>query len=324
MTASALWQFEQLSPEARSAAEDAARNAGLSLNHWLGRLIAETAAAEGVVLGGPPRIAPAPTMPPRPVPPVQPWAVVQPLPVRPVAARAAASVTDVMPMMTPPTAQPSLSLEPAKAPEAQAQPQATEAVAMLVSPAMLDAGALGTRRDEADVPEMLLAAIAREGVRQPIVVRRKSDGPYEVVAGRRRWRAAKRLDLAKIPVTVKLLTDSEAVLASLNENLGEGTLSPIDEARAYLRLLTEFSLDPREVHRAVGRDMTHMTRTLRLLGLSPRLRGLVAAGQLSPAQAYALLDTPDPERTADQMLSERSGADQALRRIAAASGEQSP
>jgi ParB/RepB/Spo0J family partition protein len=321
MTASALWQFEQLSPEARSAAEDAARNAGLSLDHWLGRLIAETAAAEGVVLGGPPRGAAAPTMPPRPVPPVQPRAVVQALPVRPVAARVA-SVPDVVPMTTPPTAQPALSLAPAKAPEPQAQPQATEAVAMLVSPAMLDIGALGTRRDEADVPEMLLAAIARDGVREPIVVRRKSDGRYEIAAGRRRWRAAKHLDLAKIPVMVKPLTDAEAVLASLSENLGAGTLSPIDEARAYLRLLTEFSLDPREVQRAVERDMTHMTRTLRLLGLSPRLRGFVAAGQLSPAQAYALLDTPDPERAANQMLSERSGADQALRRIAAASGEQ--
>ncbi|MGH6974325.1 MAG: ParB/RepB/Spo0J family partition protein, partial [Stellaceae bacterium] len=116
--------------------------------------------------------------------------------------------------------------------------------------------------------------------------------------------------------------DPEAVLASLTENLGEGTLSPVDEARAYLRLLTEFSLDPRVVYCAIGRDMTHVVRTLRLLGLSPRLRGLIVAGRLSPAQTYALLDAPDPERAADQMLSEQAGVDEALRRIAAVPGAQ--
>lgn len=80
MTASALWQFDQLSPEARNAADGAARNAGLPLAQWLGRLIAETAAAEGVTLGAAPRVV-AP--PPTPTP--QPRAVVQPLPIRPAA-----------------------------------------------------------------------------------------------------------------------------------------------------------------------------------------------------------------------------------------------
>lgn len=86
MTASALWQFDQLSPEARTAADGAARHAGLPLSQWVGRLIAETAAAEGVTLGVAPR-----TVAPPPTPTPQPRAVVQPLPIRPTAPPRAAT-----------------------------------------------------------------------------------------------------------------------------------------------------------------------------------------------------------------------------------------
>lgn len=330
MTASALWQFDQLSPEARNAAENAAQNTGLPLSQWLGRLIAETAAAEGVVLGAAPRPVPPPPMPPRPVPPVQPRAVVQPLPIRPVAPprvvapmpQAVPSAAPAMPRATahpvPPQAQPAPAPMPVNA------PQSVEATTIMVAPSALDAGGVGTRNDESDAPETLVAAIARDGFRQPVLVRRKPDGRYEIIAGRRRWRAAKRLGLAQIPAVVTNFADPEAVLASLTENLGEGTLSPVDEARAYLRLLTEFSLDPRDVCSAIGRDMSHVVRTLRLLGLSPRLRGFIASGRLSSSQAYALLDASDPERAADQMVSEQAGVDEALRRIAAVPGGQRP
>jgi len=323
MTASALWQFDQLSPEARNAAEGAARAAGLPLTQWLGRLIADTAAAEGVALAPAPRVV---------APPPQPRAVVQPLPVRPAVPPRA-----VAPMPQPFT--PAAELVPPPMPRAVAPPPAhpqpmpdtaahsapVDATTIMLSPLALEPGSVGVRGDEPDAPEALVAAIAREGLRQPILARRKSgDGRYEIIAGRRRWRAARRLGLAQIPTVVTNLPDPEAVLASLTENLGEGTLSAIDEARAYLRLLTEFSLDPRVVCSAIGRDMTHVVRALRLLGLPPRLRGLIVAGRLSQAQAYALLDTPDPERAADQMLSEQAGVDEALRRIAAVPGGQRP
>jgi ParB/RepB/Spo0J family partition protein len=323
MTASALWQFDQLSPEARNAAEGAARAAGLPLTQWLGRLIADNAAAEGVALAPAPRVVAEPP---------QPRAVVQPLPVRPaVPPRAVAP----MPQPFTPAAEP----VPPPMPRAVAPPPAhpqpmpdtathsapVDATTIMLSPLALEPGSVGVRGDEPDAPEALVAAIAREGLRQPILARRKSgDGRYEIIAGRGRWRAARRLGLPQIPTVVTNLPDPEAVLASLTENLGEGTLSAIDEARAYLRLLTEFSLDPRVVCSAIGHDMTHVVRTLRLLGLSPRLRGLIVAGRLSQAQAYALLDTPDPERAADQMLSEQAGVDEALRRIAAVPGEQRP
>lgn len=327
MTASALWQFNQLSPEARNAAEGTARAANMPLAQWLGRLIADTAAAEGVALGAAPRVV-AP-------PPPQPRVVVQPLPVRPVAPpRAvapapqpftppAAPVPPPMPRAVAPPPPP--PVQPQPMPDMAARNAPVDATTIMLSPLALEPGSVGVRGDEPDAPETLVASIGREGLRQPILARRKSgDGRYEIIAGRRRWRAARRLGLAQIPTVVTNLPDPEAVLASLTENLGEGTLSAIDEARAYLRLLTEFSLDPRVVCSAIGRDMTHVVRTLRLLGLPPRLRGLIVAGRLSQAQAYALLDTPDPERAADQMLSEQAGVDEALRRIAAVPGGQRP
>jgi ParB family chromosome partitioning protein len=213
---------------------------------------------------------------------------------------------------------------PQSMPDLAAPSAPLDATTIMVSPLALEPGNVGVRGDEPDAPEALVAAIAREGLRQPVLARRKSgaDGRFEIIAGRRRWRAAK--GLAQIPTVVINLADPEAVLASLTENLGEGTLSAVDEARAYLRLLTEFSLDPRVVCGAIGRDMTHVVRTLRLLGLSPRLRGLIVAGRLTQAQAYALLDAPDPERAADQLLSEQAGVDEALRRIAAVPGGQRP
>lgn len=325
MTASALWQFDQLSPEARNAADGAARNAGLPLAQWLGRLIAEAAAAEGVTLGVAPRVV-AP--PPTPTP--QPRAVVQPLPIRPAAPPRMATPTPqpVMPPVTPMPRQaaPMAPVHPQPMPDLATPSAPLDATTIMVSPLALEPGNVGVRSDEADAPEALVASIAREGLRQPVLARRKSgaDGHFEIIAGRRRWRAAKRLGLAQIPTVVINLADPEAVLASLTENLGEGTLSAIDEARAYLRLLTEFSLDPRVVCSAIGREMTHVVRTLRLLGLSPRLRGLIVAGRLTQAQAYALLEASDPERAADQMLSEQAGVDEALRRIAAVPGVQRP
>ncbi len=324
MTASALWQFDQLSPEARAAAENAARTTGLPLNQWLGRLIAETAAAEGVVLGAAPRPAAPPPLPPHPVPPVQPRAVVQPLPIRPVVPPRVVAPTPTAtgaPVMPRPMTQP-IPPQPHLAPTSPAQ--LVEATTLMIAPTAIDAGNVGTRGDEAETPDALIAAIARDGLHHPILVRRKPDGRYEIIAGRRRWRAARRIGLPQIPAVVTNFADPEAVLASLTENLGEDTLSPVDEARAYLRLLTEFSLDPRDVCSAIGRDMTHVVRTLRLLGLSPRLRGFIASGRLSQAQIYALLDAPDPERAADQMLSEQAGVDEALRRIAAVPGGQRP
>jgi ParB family chromosome partitioning protein len=315
---SALWQFDRLSAASRDAAELAAQRAGQPLSLWLGRLIAETSAAEGIAFEpeAAPAAAPAYFPPPRPVmPPIQPQrATVEPFPSRPAALppRPVAAPLPVAPAMTRPA-----TTAPMPAP--QAAPMGIEATTLMLPPSVLDVGTVGTRQPEHDAPEALIAAIARDGMRQPILARRKAgeDGRYEIIAGRRRWRAAKRLGMTQIAAVVTNLSDSEAVLASLGENLGEDNLSPIEEARAYLRLMTEFSFDPREIAATVDRAMPHIVRSLRLLGLPPKLRDLIASGRLNRDQAYALLDASDPERAAEHMLSEQSHVDEALRRIAA-------
>jgi ParB family chromosome partitioning protein len=311
-----LWQLDRVSAIARDAAESAASGAGLPLTQWLGRMIVETAAAEGVMIAPePPRPAPAPvtSMPPltsRAAPPPTPQRNgYDPLP-RPAAAP--------IPLRPVPTPVPQAASYAAPVSNTSTMDAAT----LLLPPSVFDLGNVGTRHGETDAPEALVAAIAREGVRQPILVRRKpgDEGRYEIIAGRRRWRAARRLGLTQIAAVVANFADPEAVLASLTENLAVGDLSPIDEARAYLRLMTEFSLDPRDVSAATGRDIAHIVRTLRLMGLPPKLKELVSSGRLTRNHAYALLDAPDPERAAEQMLAEQSGVDEALRRIASLPG----
>jgi len=303
MTATSLWQLDRVSPEARAAAEATAQASGMALSHWLGRVIAETCAAEGVVLAAAPRtVPPAPRAIFEQVPPPRPAAPVQ---LRPVPQPAIRVVPPPAPQVAAPVAgQPALPLD---------------VTTLMLPPTALEPGPVGTRGDEAEAPEALVAAIAREGMYQPILARRKpgADGRYEIIAGRRRWRAAKRLGLSQVAVVVTNFADPEAILASLAENLGEGNLSPLDEAKAYLRLLTEFSLDPRDVSAATGRDMTHIVRTLRLLGLPPAVRDMISSGRITRGNAYTLLDQPDPERAAAQMVSDQSGVDEALRRIAA-------
>jgi len=318
-----LWQLDRVSAIARDAAESAASGAGLPLSQWLGRMIVETAAAEGVMIAPePPRPAPAPvaSMPPltsRAAPPPTPQRNGYETMPRPVAAspRPASAPIPLRPVPVP---------VPQAASYAPPAPNTSDmdAATLLLPPAVFDLGNVGTRHGETDAPEALVAAIAREGVRQPILVRRKpgDEGRYEIIAGRRRWRAARRLGLTQIAAVVANFADPEAVLASLTENLAVGDLSPIDEARAYLRLMTEFSLDPRDVSAATGRDIAHIVRTLRLMGLPPKLKELVSSGRLTRNHAYALLDAPDPERAAEQMLAEQSGVDEALRRIASLPG----
>jgi ParB/RepB/Spo0J family partition protein len=312
MTATAIWQLDRVSPDARATAEAAAQASGMSLSQWLGRVIAETCAAEGVVLAAAPR-----TVPPAP------RAVYDQAP--PSSAFAPRPVAPAMPPQAPvhlrPVPQPAIRVvsPPQLAPAGGQMVLPFDATTLMLPPSALEPGPVGARGEESDASEALVAAIAREGMRKPILVRRKpgADGRYEIIAGRRRWRAAKRLGLNQIAVVVTNFGDPEAILASLAENLGEGDLSPLDEAKSYLRLLTEFSLDPRDVSAATGRDMPHIVRTLRLLGLPPKVREMISNGRITRGNAYTLLDQPDPERAAAQMVSDQSSVDEALRRIAA-------
>jgi ParB family transcriptional regulator, chromosome partitioning protein len=150
----------------------------------------------------------------------------------------------------------------------------------------------------------LAASVAVQGVREPILVRRLADDAshYEVVAGERRRLAAERVGRADVPAVVVEADDAEALMLSLAENLGRGDFSPLDEGRAYLRLLTEYRVSPSVLAQRLARERPHIVLALRLLGLPERVRHAIDGGQLAPAQAYALLGAPDPEAMAEQMI----------------------
>jgi ParB family transcriptional regulator, chromosome partitioning protein len=143
--------------------------------------------------------------------------------------------------------------------------------------------------------EALAASIRANGVLQPILVRR-TGSTYRIIAGERRWRAAQRAGLLKVPVVVRDVPEGaerQMLELALVENLQREDLNPIDEALAYQRLVDEFGLTQEQVAAAVGKDRTSVANYLRLLRLPEEVRGDLAAGSLSMGHARALLSLPD-------------------------------
>lgn len=132
------------------------------------------------------------------------------------------------------------------------------------------------------------------GVIQPIFVRELSDYQYEIVAGERRWRAAKLAGLTQVPVIVKELEDKEALEIALVENVQRANLTATEEARAYQNLIDEFNLTQREVAERVGKDRASVANYLRLLKLPQEVLSLIDEGSLSMGHARAILTARDP------------------------------
>lgn len=150
----------------------------------------------------------------------------------------------------------------------------------------------------------LTASIRELGVLQPILVRSAGDGTYELIAGERRWRAAKRAGLAMIPVVVRDVSDTNSLEQALVENLHREDLNPLEEAAAYQQLLDDFSLTHEEVARRVGKSRAAVSNTLRLFQLPPAVQRLVHDGQLTAGHARALLGSPD--RTFQEALARKA------------------
>jgi ParB family chromosome partitioning protein len=148
-----------------------------------------------------------------------------------------------------------------------------------------------TTIDEGKIDE-LARSIKANGIIQPIVVRPADEG-YEIVAGERRWRAAQRAGLLKVPVAVRDIPDDRLLAAALIENIQREDLNPIEEAHAYRRLADDFQLTQEQIADAVGKDRSSVTNYLRLLKLPAEVREHVAAGTLSMGHARALLALPD-------------------------------
>lgn len=147
------------------------------------------------------------------------------------------------------------------------------------------------RRFDEERLEELAASISEHGVVQPVIVRRK-DGGYELVVGERRWRAAKRVGLERIPAVVKDVSDGQMVEMALVENLQREDLNPLEEAYAYKSLVEEFGLTQEDVARRVGRSRPAVANALRLLQLSEAIRERIAAGEISAGHAKAILSLP--------------------------------
>jgi len=139
----------------------------------------------------------------------------------------------------------------------------------------------------------LTASIRELGVLQPILVREVAADRYELIAGERRWRAAKRAGLQLMPVIVREVTDTLSLQQALVENLHRDDLNPLEEAAAYQQLVEEFGLTQEEVAQRVGKSRSAVANLLRLFQLPPQVQKLVAEGRLSAGHAKVLLSTPD-------------------------------
>ncbi len=140
----------------------------------------------------------------------------------------------------------------------------------------------------------LADSIRQFGVLQPLLVQKKDDY-YEIIAGERRWRAAKMAGLKEVPVVIRNLTKQQSVELSLIENIQREDLNPMEEAAAYKRLLTEFNLKQDEVAERVSKSRTAVTNSMRLLKLDKRVQQMVADDMITPGHARALLAIDDPE-----------------------------
>ncbi|MGH9030783.1 MAG: ParB/RepB/Spo0J family partition protein [Acidimicrobiia bacterium] len=157
--------------------------------------------------------------------------------------------------------------------------------------------------DEAALGE-LADSIREVGLLQPVLVRADAEGGYELIAGERRWRAARRAGLQSIPALVRTTDDASALEQALVENLHRDDLNALEEAAAYQQLIEDFELTHEQIATRVGRSRASITNMLRLLQLPPAIQRLLSEGQLDAGHARALLGTPD--RAFQEQLARRA------------------
>jgi ParB family chromosome partitioning protein len=163
------------------------------------------------------------------------------------------------------------------------------------------------RRFEPEAAAGLASSISLQGVLQPIVVRRRAEGGFELIAGERRWRAARAAGIATLPAVVREVEDRDSLLLGLVENVARENLSAVEEARAYASLVDEFELSLGEVADRVGRSKSSVSNRLRLLELPEDVLWMLARGDLTEGHARAVLALPGDD--ARRRLARRIVAD---------------
>jgi ParB family transcriptional regulator, chromosome partitioning protein len=149
------------------------------------------------------------------------------------------------------------------------------------------------RRFEPEATAGLAASIRLQGILQPVVVRSRPEGGYQLVAGERRWRAAREAGVPTLPALVRAADDRDALLIGLVENVARENLSPVEEARAYASLIDEFELTLGDVAERVGRSKASVSNRVRLLDLPEEVLWMLARGELTEGHARAVLALPD-------------------------------
>ena len=176
-------------------------------------------------------------------------------------------------------------------------------------------------RDQFDEDRLqdLAASIARHGMIQPVIVRRLPNGDYQIIAGERRWRAARIAGLDEIPVRVLEADDRSVAELALVENLQREDLNPMEEARGYQKLISDYSLTQEEAAAGVGKSRSAVTNALRLLNLSAPVADMVERGALSAGHARALLAVEDAalQLSAAKQVLEKSLSVRKTERLAA-------
>jgi ParB family chromosome partitioning protein len=151
------------------------------------------------------------------------------------------------------------------------------------------------KRFDGEAGSGLAESVRSQGVIQPLLVRPRPAGGYEIVAGERRWRAAREAGHATVPAVVREAGDRDTLLLGLIENVAREQLTPVEEARAYAVLLDEFGLTLGEMAERVGRSKPSVSNRIRLLDLPDDVLGMVERGQLTEGHARAVLAVPDHE-----------------------------
>jgi ParB family chromosome partitioning protein len=178
-------------------------------------------------------------------------------------------------------------------------------IAKAVPIELLEPSPLQPRRrfSEEEMTE-LVDSVRERGILQPILVRRHPDKSenFQIVAGERRWRAAQLAQLHEVPVIIKEVTDRDVLEVALIENIQRQSLTAVEEADGFSRLIDEFGYTQDELAQVLGKSRSHVANTLRLLKLPTSVRELVQGGQLTPGHARALISAEDPEELARRII----------------------
>ena len=137
----------------------------------------------------------------------------------------------------------------------------------------------------------LVESVKQQGILQPVLVRRKSEDLYELIAGERRFRAATLAQLPAVPAVIRKSSDEESTILSLIENIQRSNLNPVEEAKAYRQLIEELGMTQEAVAERVGRDRASVANICRILSLPTEVQGMVASGQLTLGHAKVILGT---------------------------------